>query len=181
MDYAKRQQIETYRPLIDDALLRIVETTGGDREEGTAALQAIDHKEGPWGYLNKAVQAVRPAINMETIDEVLPHNWVTGFLKGRWENAEIPFSYVETADQVEPGTFMRPLILEYYPEESHECLKQRTYVGGGDADIIALWRRDDRTSVCHAHMEGFWILGEDPTDFIEKYAAKLHDAVDTAG
>ena len=62
--------------------------------------------------------------------------------------------------------------LEYYPEESHECLSQYNYIGGADADVIALWQREDRTSVCHAHVEGFWILGEDPVDYIEKIAEK---------
>jgi hypothetical protein len=175
MDYAKRNEIEFYRPLIDDALIRIVKVSDGDVEQAQAALDAVEHDAGPWGYLNKATAAVREIIDMDNIDEVLPYDWVTGFLQGRWDNAEIPMYCVDSYDDVDPHDFMMPVVLEYYPEESHECLQQQFYVGGGDADIIALWKREDRTSVCHAHMEGFWILGEDPADFIERYATKLEE------
>ena len=180
MDYAKRNEIDVYRPLIDAALLRIVRATDGDEEQAHAALDAVEHDAGPWGYLNKAVNAVRDSIDMDAIEEVLPYAWATSFLRDTWSSGEYPMYCVDSEDDVDPMDFPRPVVLQYYPEEAHECLGQQIYVGGGDADIIALWKREDRTSICHAHMEGFWILGEDSVDFIENYATKFEEALATS-
>lgn len=177
MDYAKRKEIDVYRPMIDAALIRIVNATDGDEAQAQSALDAVDHDAGPWGYLKNAVNAARDSIGMEAIEEVLPHDWATSFLRDTWSSGEYPFSCVDSEADVDPMAIPRPVVLEYYPEESHECLRQQNYVGGADADILALWRREDRTSICHAHMEGFWILGEDPVDFIENYATKFEEVL----
>jgi hypothetical protein len=173
-DYAARRRPEIFKPLVDAALSRIA-AVGGRAFTRPAA---VESGTGPWGYLDAAVAAGRADLTTVAVGKALgEHSWGHQFLLGKLAEHLTAVEAVETeedaaGDDDEEGFGGRPIVLAYYPEESHECLRQGNFVGGADADVIALWQRADRTSVCHAHMEGFWILGEDPIDFIERIAAK---------
>ncbi|AWV91253.1 hypothetical protein [Bradymonas sediminis] len=182
MDYAARKTPEIYKPMIDAALLRLARVAGADDEAVSVTLAdlKVEPGTGPWGYLTQAaIPAIRSSLTTEALQTALgPYSWNFSLLKGTLADNLQAFDYVETQDEVEidyEDPWGSPVVLEYYPEESHECLRQVNYIGGSDADIIALWRRADRTSICHAHMEGFWILGEDPIDWIEKIASAAEE------
>ena len=157
MNYEERKQPNVYKPLIDEALIRIVEATGGDVDEARQALDEVEHDGTSFEYLNDhAVPAVSSFVDLEVVQERIPHRWGKSLLEGKFE----------------AGTMLFPNI-EFYPEDSKEFLHQQNFIGGYDADVVGLWDRDDRQSICHAHMEGFWILGEDAIDFVEKTADEL--------
>jgi hypothetical protein len=180
IDWETRKQPEIYKPLIDEALLRIARASGGDEAKTSEILEAQAPDGGPWTYLNDVVPEVRDSIVTDALSEVMQGQWAFQFLEGTIDRYLETWDYVESADDYQPDPMSMggmPVILEYYPEESHECLRQCHYIGGADADIIALWDREDRTSVCHAHMEGFWILGEDPADYIENIADKVEEGL----
>jgi hypothetical protein len=176
IDYAARRRPEIFKPLVDAALSRIAAV---DARTFTPPA-AVEPGTGPWGYLEAAVAAGRADLTTLAVGNALgEHSWGHRFLLGKLAEHLTAFEAVETEEEAAGGDDEedfdpegRPIVLAYYPEESHECLRQGHFVGGADADVIALWQRADRTSVCHAHMEGFWILGEDPVDFIERIAAK---------
>jgi hypothetical protein len=177
IDYAARRRPEIFKPLVDAALSRIA-AVGGRTFTPPAEVEA---GTGPWGYLDAAVTAGRADLTTVAVANALgEHTWNHQFLLGKLAEHFTSYDVVETEEDAAGGDDEeedfgfegRPVVLSYYPEESHECLRQAHFVGGADADVIALWKRADRTSVCHAHMEGFWILGEDPVDFIERIAAK---------
>ncbi|MEL6182880.1 MAG: hypothetical protein AAFS10_28250, partial [Myxococcota bacterium] len=45
---------------------------------------------------------------------------------------------------------------------------------GWGEDVVGLWRRPGGyTSLYHAHPEGFWLLGYDAVDFVERAVARL--------
>ncbi|MFP4599716.1 MAG: hypothetical protein ACLFVJ_15770 [Persicimonas sp.] len=173
IDWKARKEPETYKPLIDDAILRIARAAGADEEAIGATLEEQSPTRGPWDYLTDVVGKVRDDLVTDELRDARP--WFFSFLDGTFDRYLETYYCVETQADAGSDPFDRPLVLEYYPEEAHECLRQETYVGGADADIYALWNRGNRYSVCHAHMEGFWILGEDPTDFIENIADKTEE------
>ena len=155
-DFENRKDPAIYRPRINEALLRIVKATNGDVNAARDALDTIKYEGTSWGYLNdKAVPLVSEFINLKIVNEKIPYSWGKALLE---QTLGVPTAYPE---------------IEYYPEEAIACLEQENYIGGYDADIIALWDRGDRESICHAHMEGFWVLGEDAIDFVEKTATEL--------
>lgn len=178
VDYSERKKPDVFKPMIDEALMRIARAVGADEDAVASKLADLDPEGGPWNYLSReSTPAVRDLLVNDTLREVMPYDRGTKLLDNTLDQHLEAFDWVETEADVEPDAWSRPVVLEYYPEESLECLRQGMYVGGADADIIALWDRGDRHSICHAHMEGFWILGEDPVDWIEKIADKVEEKV----
>lgn len=173
VDWEARKKPENYKPLIDAALLRIAHAAGADEAAVKATLEEQSPTKGPWNYLTNVLKEIREDLLTDELRDARP--WGMSFLDGTIDEHLEAFSCVETQADVSPDPFDRPVVLEYYPEEAHECLRQQIYIGGADADIFALWNRGDRYSVCHAHMEGFWILGEDPSDYIENIADKVEE------
>ncbi len=178
IDYRARKNPDVFKPLIDVALSRIARVGG----RSFTPPDAVEAGTGPWGYLNAAAAAGRSSLTSEAVAKALgEHSWSHQFLLGKLAEHFTSYDVVETEaeasggggeDDEDFGSDDRPVVLEYYPKESWECLRQGNFIGGADADVFALWQREDRTSVCHAHMEGFWTLGEDPVDYIERIATK---------
>lgn len=176
IDYVARKQPAVFKPLIDAALERIAKVGG----RAFTPPGSVAPGTGPWGYLTTVVAAAKDDLTSEAVRSALgEHSWSVAFLGGTLAEHFTSYDVVETEEDARGGDDdedwdpeARPVVLAYYPEESRECLRQGNFVGGADADVFALWQRADRTSVCHAHMEGFWILGEDPADYIERIAAK---------
>lgn len=176
IDYHARKQPAVYKPLIDAALDRIAKVGG----RTFTPPESIAPGTGPWGYLTTAVAVGKDDLTTGAVRAMLgEYHWSYRFLLGRLAEHLTAFETVETEEDAQGGDDDedwdpdgRPIVLAYYPEEARACLRQENFVGGADADVFALWERDDRTSVCHAHMEGFWILGEDPVDYIERIAAR---------
>jgi hypothetical protein len=181
-DYEARIQPEVYRPLIDEALVRIAERSGGDVPAVRRTLERIgpETPSTQWSYLTRALRDIREHLLTEPVKEVGKHNWFLYFLEGRDADyhghslIDPDEDAPESPDGDESASGRPVAYLEYYEEEAWECLRQRAFVGGYDADVVALWTREDgRVSVCHAHPEGFWILGEDAAEFAMKFADKL--------
>jgi hypothetical protein len=173
IDYEARKQPEAYKPLFGAAFAELGRFAGADLEAVQAALDGIDTTGmGPWGYLLAAASATKPLVFNDKVKEALGFRW------GRqlWEPSDIPVFGGMTEDEVErdPDDYeTNYIVAEYYPEEAHEALEQDYFWGGSDADVLGLWIKDGIAKVFHAHMEGFWILGEDPIDFFEKIVAQI--------
>lgn len=164
-DYAARREPGVFKPLIDGALLRIGRKVGVD-DKLSLVLGALEAPpgSGPWTYLMAAITAARPL----GLDKAIRDGeWAHYFLGGQHESYEGHTTY---RDEDDDGSV--PYVnLRHYPAEARPALKQGTFVGGYDADVIALWRRaDGRYSPCHAHPEGFWLLGQDAIEFVERAA-----------
>lgn len=183
MNWNERKDADVYKPLIDDALLRIASAVGADTDaiEGTLSEQSPDEETSQWRYANDILAEIRDDLVTDDFTGAAPQKWAKNLVDGSAGDNLNSMSCVETAADRDPDpmAFFKPIVLEYYPEESHECLRQEHYVDGTDADVIALWSREDRTSVCHAHMEGFWTLGEDVADWLEGYADEVEEELAT--
>ena len=154
MDFAARRSANVYKPLIDDALARIAGATGGDKAAIGTALASVPAVDSQWTYLVAALDAIRDRLVTDGLEAKLENDWFVTIAKEPRQD-DLPF--VES---------------EYYPEESHAFLEEEDYVAGEDADVVGLWtRRGGHQSLCHAHMEGFWILGRDVAEFVEWTAA----------
>lgn len=169
-DYRARQKPEQFKPLIDAALARLASLSGA-----ALTLAEVSEGTGPWGYLTEAIAQNRAALTGPKVRAALgEHTWYDQFLTGHLADNLNAGSVIDSEDDLDPeddyDPDAAPVVLAYYPAAAHACLRQELFIGGADADLFALWPREDRTSVCHAHMEGFWILGEDPIDFIERIA-----------
>ncbi len=161
-DYAHRTDPSVFKPLIDAALLEIARKGGGDVEAVQKELDALDATQyrRQWSYLMRALSRTRTHLLTDKVLQA-PNHWFDHFLEG---------NHYDTRDKDVDS------IIEYYPERAQEALRQENLVGGYDADIIGLWKRDDgHESVYHAHMEGFWILGEDTIDFVASFATHLKE------
>lgn len=169
IDYAARKNPEAYKPLLDAEFAKLVELVGGDKAEVQKHLDSID-TEGcrPWDYLTSGINATKKIIFTEKLQEALGYSWT----KHLWQAGDqyTCFGGMSEDDfEQDPDDFETNYIIgEYYPEESHEALQQDDFWGGSDADVVGLWSKDAITKIFRAHMEGFWILGEDPVDFFQK-------------
>lgn len=169
IDYTSRNKPEVFKPLIDAELLKLAKYNGADIGKTEKILATVDPKKmGAWGYLTSAIDATRSMVYEGKVAENLGFSWSHQLFEQDMER--FPFFAGETENDVpEDLDFSEnPIVLEYYPKESHEALRQDMFVGGADADVIGLWRVEDRTRVFHAHMEGFEILGEDPVDYLQR-------------
>lgn len=174
IDYESRKKPAVYKPLIDTELQKIAEIAGADAGAVQAELDAVDLEgRGPWGYLTAAAKATTDLLFTDEVRRKLAGNWAAAL----WEPPQQYTCYGgPTEDDVErdPDDYeTNYIVAEYYPEESHEALAQDNYWAGADADVMGIWQKDGIAKVFHAHMEGFWILGEDPVDFIQKAVAKM--------
>lgn len=155
---------DVFKPLIDSALGRLaaVAGVGSTVSDKLARLHASPNSTA-WSYLMDAMDVVRGDFG----GSFPQAEWGTHFLSG---------AYLNDSPSV-PAK-------KRYPREAGPAIDERLVVGGVDADVILLWPRNDgRVSVCHAHPEGFWILGHDVVDFIERAAfeaegKRLEDIVD---
>lgn len=165
-DYVARRDASVFKPSIDAAMLRIARHAGRENEV-RAALDAlvVPSGTGPWGYFLLTLDAVK---NLG-LDQAAPvGTWGDYFFSGQHRDY-VPHS--TERDEEDDGNW---LSLGDYPREAIPALKQKLYVGGYDADVVMLWARTDgRHTVCHAHPEGFWILGQDPIDFVERTAIEV--------
>lgn len=164
-----------YKPLIDSALQKFARHAGKSPAELAKKLDALDVRDlGPWGYLMQALESARPLLLSAHARERLRGDWFLSFLTNDNANNNPPTGLAgDCSDGDEyDDSFENLISLEYYPEEAREGLAQEHFVGGTDADVIFLWK-GELTKVCHAHPEGFWILGDDPIDFVERAAKKL--------
>lgn len=164
-DYAARREPAVFKPLIDAALLRIARKASCD-DEAARVLGALETQPGggPWTYLLEASSKLRPLGLAQTVRK---GEWAHYFLAGEHESYQ---GHTTHRDDDDDGSI--PYVnLRHYPAEARAALKQGNFVGGYDADVIAMWRRSDgRYSPCHAHPEGFWLLGQDAIDFAERAA-----------
>ncbi|MBH25137.1 MAG: hypothetical protein CMH57_11910 [Myxococcales bacterium] len=179
---AARTHPEIYRPLVDAALLRVGEFCGADLRGLQRALAPIEVERGggrlslgPWGYVEEALCRARPLVMGARLREALGCGWFTYFMEGGADRYE-GHALIEDAGalSMDADVWGVPLFLEAYPEEAWPFLRQQAYVGGFDEDVVGLWRRPGGySSLCHAHPEGFWVLGYDAVDFVERAAARL--------
>jgi len=44
-----------------------------------------------------------------------------------------------------------------------------------DADVLGIWDNEGVESIYHAHLEGFWLLGIDATEWIQNVVKKICD------
>lgn len=164
-DPAARREPSVFKPLIDAALLRIGKKAGVE-DELVKLLGSLEAPPGggPWTYLMDAIRAAQPL----GLAKVVPNGeWAHYFLSGEHESYE---GHTTHRDEDDDGSISF-VNVRNYPREARPALRQGHFVGGYDADVIAMWRRaDGRYSPCHAHMEGFWLLGQDAIDFIERAA-----------
>jgi hypothetical protein len=164
-DAAARREPSVFKPLIDAALLRIGRKAGVDEDLATL-LGGLDVPPGggAWTYLLEALRAAQPLGLAKTVPD---GEWAHYFLSGEHESYA---GHTTHHDDDDDGSISY-VNLRDYPREARPALRQGHFVGGYDADVIAMWRRaDGRYSPCHAHVEGFWLLGQDPIDFIERAA-----------
>ncbi|MBW2703622.1 MAG: hypothetical protein JRF33_22630 [Deltaproteobacteria bacterium] len=174
IDYGARKAPEVYKPLFDAEFAKLAELAGADLAAVQKLLDEIKLEgRGPWGYLTGGVSATAALLFNDKLKDALGYTWV----RQLWEPSD-QFAMFGgmTEDEVErdPDDYdTNYIVAEYYPEESREALAEDNYWGGGDADVVGLWVKDGVAKVYHAHMEGFWILGEDPVDFLQKEVAKI--------
>lgn len=188
MDYAARKLPEIFKPLIDAALLRIAHAAGADTNAVQERLDELVPKLGlnvlhkrdtsrPWHYLRyQATPAIADLILTDRFNEALGHHYTTSLLNGAFGEYLETADWVTTKEELDDERYWDsyPVVLEYFPPESHECLKQGYYVDGVDGtEVLALWDRGDRHSVCRVLRQGFFILGEDSVDWIEKIATEV--------
>jgi hypothetical protein len=161
-----------YKPRIDAALGAFAHHAGSSADSLSRVLQSIDTSDRTaWGYLVEALDRARPLLVSDHARRALQGDWFLSFLIGEPGANALPRWDAPDLDELGDGE--DPFDLESYPVEAHEALLEGHFVGGDDADIVLLWGADGGPRVCHAHPEGFWILGEDPADFAERAAQKL--------
>jgi hypothetical protein len=182
MNYKARQKPEVFKPMIDEALLRIARVANVDEDAVSARLGEVEPGGDSWHYLyEQALPAVSEILYTDQLDELFEdagNGWGQMLFSQDLDGELFATRCVATAaEDDDPDEY--PVVLEYYPQIAHECLKQENYVGGQDDAIVALWKREDRTSICVAwatEEEEMDILGEDTIDWIESIAGELEDA-----
>lgn len=158
-----------YKPLIDAEFRNLAEILKVDLVSVQNKLDLIDPKScGAWRYLLQAIEQTRTLLVSPEFKKMLQSN----MLRDLWfptDQYACFGGYTANYDDYNSDDYdVNYIFSEYYPEEAHEALAQENYWGGADADVFGLWTTENKTKVYHAHMEGFWILGEDPADFLKK-------------
>jgi hypothetical protein len=170
-DFAQRTDPAVFRPLIHQELLRIARAVDADEAalaRKLTALSARGHAVGrtQWEYLLSALDVARPHLWNDTTRERFAGDWFGYFLEGRHKKY-VPHRLVLDTDEDGDGGG-HAVFLESHDEIARPCLRQERFVGGYDADVVALWRRKGGyESVCHSHPEGFWLLGRDAAEFAQ--------------
>lgn len=151
-NYEERQQPAINKPWIDEALLRMIKCTTADLAAAQGILNSLEATEDADTYLKKAISSLKTFFTSFEMHSKL------GGGRGRL--------LLKLISPDNDGWFE----LEYYPKEAHAFLKKGNFIEIQDADIIGRWKRKDRVSYHHAHMEGFWTVAEDAIDLIEQIA-----------
>ncbi len=184
---------EYYKPLIDEAILQLVKYNEGQVEEAREILKGLKtntivemendffntaSQEGflkfmeenaseisALGYLKKSMYKLKKYLNDGKLKPKLENEWINVlFEPGRYfDDSE------ESIQEIRDN-----LVLKNYPQEGWEALQQEDYLVVEDADFLGVWKRSGRESIYHAHPEGFWVLGDDPVDWIEKVVSKVY-------
>lgn len=128
---------------------------------------------GPWGYLTEGISTTSALLFNEKLKKAMGTAWIRQLWEPSDQYAVFGGNTEDEVEQDEDDYDTNYIIAEYYPEEAHEALEQDNYWGGSDADVLGLWVKDGIAKVYHAHIEGFWILAEDPVDFFQKEVAKI--------
>lgn len=129
----------------------------GTESAVTKAVAPLTPEQDAWSYLLEALDAARPALKKRALAEALEGNWFLHFIESK------------------RGRTKKGIVADDYPPEARACFEEGRFVGGSDADVIALWRTPAGSdAVCHLHPEGFWVLGKDAADFAERAAATAH-------
>jgi hypothetical protein len=116
--------------------------------------------------LSLALQATRELLVTPKLAELAKGEWFLPLLRGDEYTGHVLAG--KHSDDFDDPVVLDP---DDYPDEARPALKQSYFIGGSDADVVLLWRQKDAThAICHAHPEGFWILGQDAIDFAERFA-----------
>ncbi len=157
---AKRRDDEPpYRSEVDTLLGQLAECAGAD----TAALRRLlegtsTSSRGPWGYLSAVIGRAAPLLMQGHVADRAADHWLGRLLlRGdRWF--------------AKPGLNRRD-----FPEEAHECIAEKEFIGVHDETYLMLWKYPDtnRARVCEIRKDGFEILGVDVIDFLRRQVALL--------
>ena len=160
-----------FKKSLDERLVALAKRAGKSEDDVRDALDDLHSESGnPWRYFFAALDATRGKLLGEAMRERGAHHWLLYFADGKDAGFVEPILDDENDDDDDESPRIR---IESYPEEARECLSQGNFVGGYDADVVALWSRDGGTALCHAHPEGFWILGSSPGEFVDDFIAAV--------
>lgn len=176
-EVARHHAPDLYRPLIDAELLRLVELAGASREEALRALADLDASAlDAWHYLQAAVRTLRPLIWHDRLRERLRGSWGFALFE---PGDDVPFSCVETADELPPddeNLGVQPVVIERYPIEAHEALRQEHYwAGNSDGTVVGVVHDGSVARIYYAHPDRFELLGHDAVEFIQRVVAAVTD------
>ncbi|MCH2043612.1 MAG: hypothetical protein MK212_05680 [Saprospiraceae bacterium] len=175
MNYTTRLSPEVYKPIVDNLLIKFSQYLTTDTNALKKILAELIAEGSSWEYTLEALKKTRPYIYTEVVQSKLQYEWGNTLLSSNKEEEE---DEEEDWDEDEEEDWdINDVDLNDYPEESHEAIQQETFWVCEDADITGIWKQANEVEkIYHAHMEGFWILGEDAIDFLEKSIQKVMTA-----
>lgn len=153
------------KPSMDAQLLRLAPFAPGGVDDLRARLEATARApgEGPWGYLERALDALRPALRVDEAGRAIGP--LLGLLiRGR----EACFPDAHRDGELSASE------LKSYPKAAQAGLKKGVVVAQHGADVWYLVAGKDKVAqVFHAHPEGVWELGRSVPEFVEKELARI--------
>lgn len=165
-----RKKASVFKPLIDEAILKIAAWAGVDTDRVESILDSLNaNRYSPFEYLYTAMRKVKSVLFIERVEAQMKF----GSAKYLFNNPEQQHLYVgESEYDYDPADLEAEdyaVILENYPDKAHAALKQNHFWGGHNADVMGIWvTKEGIERVFHANATTFTILGEDAIDFIEK-------------
>ena len=158
-----------FKPLIDKVLLELTEINDHEKEKTQEILNELsgDRMISFW-YLKQAAFKTKQWSYHGKVEEVL-HDY------GYWGKrifipaSDLPF-LVNIDDDYEDdlGADTWPVYLEEYPIEAHEALHQDFYLGGGNGDVLGVWKQGIVFKIFVATPNEFEIIAQDPIEWVEK-------------
>jgi hypothetical protein len=170
MDLSERSKAYNFKPLIDEQILQIARWAKIETQRVKDILNLLNaSRYSPFEYLYTALRKVKPILFIERVDAQLEYP----FARSLFNSSEQQHVFVgETAYDYDPADLEAEdyaIILENYPKEAHLALKQGSYWGGKDENVVGVWLAKDRIERIYlATPTSFHILAEDAVEFIEK-------------
>jgi hypothetical protein len=181
IDFQERNKPEVFKPLIDKALIAMAESNGHSPSETSKVLKDLPADGlSNIDYLRKAAFLLVKWCYRGKVEELINTygNWAY-YLFNPPGFFELPV-LKKGNDQEDASVFdFNEINPEDYPEEAQEALYYGKFLGGGQGDVLGVWKKDGINQIYLAFRDSFYIIAEDPVDWIQQIAEFVRIKMET--